>query len=431
MYALDVIWYGERMDLVDVAIIGAGPAGLMCAYRCASAGLKTLLIEKNEKPGRKLLASGAGRCNVSSARALDGYLLAYGDKGRFVKCALLNFSSAALRAFFEERGLPLAELHDGKLFPATERASDVLRALVDSCDKAGATLIRGNPVREIARLREADGGFEIRGERETHRSARVVISCGGASYPATGSTGDGYRFAAALGHAIVAPRPALAAVYPVSYDCVSCAGIALEKTRVTWRRDGKKVGEREGSVLFTHEGLSGPAILDSSRDIKPGDEISLAIAGTCAVETLSARLVEACAASPKKNLKNLIASLGIPEALALVALSRCGTGLELQTGATLSRETRRSVAEALADFRFTVARLGGFGEAMATAGGVDTREVNMRTMESLVVPGLYFAGEVLDVDGDTGGFNLQFAFSSGALAATSLIKTAGRHVASS
>ncbi len=414
----------------DVVIVGAGPAGLTCARRCAESKLDTLVLEKNAKCGIKLLASGSGKCNLSSALPMERYASAYGDKGRFVRPALLNFPPAALRGFFESRGLSIVELHDGKLFPETQRASDVLRALLDACAEAGAEIRTRTPVRKIERVPGDEGRFAIEADSGGSDPLRVlarfvVIACGGASYPKTGSTGDGAELAASLGLPVVPLRPALAPVYPEAYDCATCAGIALENAALRWRRDGKKIGERTGDVLFTHEGLSGPLILDSSRDFRVGDELSLSLMGGESRETVSGELLRSCAGNPRKSVKNIISSLGIPEALALAVLARCGMAVEGRTGATLSKGERLGLAGEIAEFRFVAARIGGFQEAMATAGGIDTRAVRANTMESTQAKGLYFAGETLDVDGDTGGFNLQFAFSSGILAADSIIRAAG------
>lgn len=437
------------MDQVDVVIVGAGPAGLMCAQHCAGLGLRTLVLEKNTKPGRKLLVTGSGKCNLSNARPIEEFMDAYGTRSNFVRPALLNFGPNSLISFFDTWKLAITELHDGKLFPASMRASDVLTVLLDACSKAGAFIRTNAPVCGIQRMPGAISGFDIAiecdkgqggrtdDESQTIQSRFVVIACGGMSWQVTGSTGDGYSLASSFGHSVVAPRAALTPAYPSDYDCASCAGVACEDIPVRlWRKD-KKIVERIGDVLFTHKGLSGPGILDMSRTIREGDQISLALAHDWDKDRISQRIVDLCAASPRKTVKNILCALNIPEALVIVLLMRCMkryvTGKESLesdkaadlTGAVLSRSLRLAIAAELTDFRFTVSRIGGFEEAMATAGGVATAEVKARTMESRLMPGLYFAGEVLDVDGDTGGYNLQFAFSSGVLAADSIKRALG------
>lgn len=420
----------------------------MCAWRCAAAGLKTIVLEKNARAGRKLLASGSGKCNLSNAGPLESFFLAYGAHSRFVRPALLNFPPESLEEFFATRDLPLVELHEGKLFPSTMRASDVLSVLLGACAESGATVVTEYPVRSISLIAEKDARFEVEtgwgspgGNSNAlgkFRARFAVIACGGASWPVTGSTGDGYRLASSLGHSLVEPRPALAPVYPSAYDCASCAGVSVERVPVRLWRMGKKIGDRTGDVLFTHTGLSGPGILDASRDFREGDEISLCLIPGESSATVSERIIALCKASPRKALKNVLSTLGIPERLVLAVLSRCGiaaaeltAGIDRQppsegdiTAASLTKELRRRIADELCDFRFGVSRIGGMEEAMATAGGIDTGAVRARTLESSIVSGLYFAGEVLDVDGDTGGYNLQFAFSSGVLVADSIVKAA-------
>lgn len=413
------------MIKADVLILGGGPAGLMCASRCAASGLSVLVLEKKGSPGRKLLASGSGRCNVSSARPLEEYLSAYGERGRFVKSALLNFPPAEARSFFENRGVPLTEMKEGKLFPKSQRAKDILDALVLSCADSGVS-IRVNAA--VSRLSRGVNGFtaEIPGGDEVFEAPFAVIASGGASYPATGSSGDGAALAAGLGHAIVPLRPALTALYVKDWDCGSCAGTSLEKAAVRILQGEKKIHERRGDVLFTHAGLSGPGILDSSRYVSPGDTVSLGLLPITPGEA-DERLLRACAENPKKNLKNILTLLGLSDALARSVLNRCRPSVpgdpQDYSGAAVPKALRLALGRFLTDFRWVVESLGGFGEAMATAGGVDTGEVNPKTMESTLVKGLYFAGEVLDVDGDTGGFNIQFALSSGALAADSILRS--------
>lgn len=414
------------MKSVDLVVIGAGPAGLMCAWKAASLSRsRVLVLEKNSKPGKKLLVAGSGRCNLTNSAPLETFFRSYGDSGRFVRPCLQNFPPSDLREFFESRGLPLEELNDGKMFPRSGKSSDVLRVLLSACSAENAEIALSERVVSIVR---APGGFIVSTDKAEYGASCVAITTGGSSWPVTGSAGDGFALAAALGHSIVPPRPALAPVFPARYDCASCAGYALEGVHASLWRNGRKAGERRGDALFTHDGLSGPLILDFSRDFAPGDEIRLDLgslsahdrpqgeSGPCCMDSL---LADLCARFPKRTFANAVSSgLALSEALVKVVFSRAGADPS-RTGAVLSKAERKAIASVLAEFSFTIERIGDFSVAMATAGGVDVSEANPKTMESRIVPGLHFAGEVLDVDGDTGGFNLQFAFSSGVLAAES------------
>ncbi|HHU36762.1 MAG TPA: NAD(P)/FAD-dependent oxidoreductase [Treponema sp.] len=405
--------------MLDLIIIGAGPAGLFSAQRVAATGLKVLVLEKNNKAGKKLLVTGSGKCNLTNAANLEQFLTAYGKKAKFVAPSLRNFSNTDLIAFFASHALSLIELHAGKIFPQTMRASDVLKTVLAACETSGVLFSFDSSVSNIThQITDAGSIFSVRAVSQEYQAKNILISCGGSSWPVTGSTGDGNLLAQNLGHSIVEPKPALTSVLPVNYDCASCAGFALSGVRIFLWREGKKIGERNGDVLFTHLGISGPGILDFSRHFNPSDEISIDL---CNLPNADSELLSVCASSPKKTVKNILCGLGLSEALALVLLKRASLSAII-LAAELDRKGRKSLSSLLESFRFTIKRLGGFDEAMATAGGIDTDEVNAKTMESRLVSGLYFAGEVLDVDGDTGGYNLQFAFSSGALAADHIIK---------
>lgn len=418
---------------VEVSIVGAGPAGLFCAYTLASRGIRVRVYEKTGKAGVKLLVSGSGKCNVSNTAPLDRFFRSYGDKGNFVKPALLSFPPSALITFFEERGLPLTEVNDGKLFPSTMRARDVLGVLLSACESTGVEIVYNSWVSGI--VREGDDFSVKAGERIDH-SRFLVITAGGKSWPRTGSSGDGSTLASALGQPVVEQRPALVPLYPADYDCGGAAGTALNTVEIRLLRDGKVIARGEGDVLFTHTGLSGPGVLDISRYCLPGDILSINLVTGLRADEVSPEIQKRCAQAPKKTLKNILCGLGIPESLVVVVLGRAQARLpDLQarlpdkpvrlietTGAELTKQARSTLAAIMTDFSFLIERTGSFEEAMATAGGVDTAYVDPKTMASRLVSGLYFAGETLDVDGDTGGFNIQFAFSSAFLAAQAIAK---------
>ena len=409
--------YKDRCDLLDLIIIGAGPAGLFCAACASGRGRKVLVLEKKRTPGRKLLISGSGRCNVTHDGDIRAFLDHYGGAGRFLRPALLGFTNCDLVAFFEERGLAMTTLEGGKVFPATQRSRDVLAVLLAECEGRKVEISSGKTVTSIAR---SDEGFAVACGNDIHRSRFLVIATGGRSYPATGSTGDGYSFAEAFGHTIADVGPALAPVRIRDYPFADLAGISLPGARVSIFR-GKKVKEGAGDVLFTHDGLSGPGILDLSRYIRAGDMLRVSFSGERRREEMDDWLLERSHKDGPRNLRSVLAELEIPARLVSKVLEVLQIPQDLKC-ASMTRAMRTRLADHLSGFPLVVEAVGGFDLAMATRGGVDLREIDPKSMESRLVPGLYFAGEVLDVDGDSGGYNLQAAFSTGALAGRSIRK---------
>ena len=302
-------------ERADVLILGAGPAGLMAALGAAGLSAsnfdlrknrkKILLLEKMPKPGRKLLIAGSGRCNVTHAGPIADFCAHYGrdaGKARFVKPALMNFTNQNLVAFLAARGLPCVELNDGKIFPRSENSRDVLRVLLEACEDAGVQILCGEEVAGLSRNAETSI-FEAKTRSgRAFQAEKLVCAVGGKSFPATGSTGDGQIFARNFGLQFVELRPALTPVTVKAYAFASCAGIALPETLVTLWRSGKKLAERRGDVLFTHHGLSGPGILDFSRDFLPGDELHLTLAEGLEDAPLCALLQE----NPQREIGNLI-----------------------------------------------------------------------------------------------------------------------------
>ena len=402
----------SRLERNDAVIIGAGPAGLFCALTAAARGAKILVVEKNAAAGAKLLLTGNGRCNITRAGAIEDFPARYGGRNRFVKPALLGFTNDDLVRFLAERGLETVAEADGRIFPRSFDPGDVLNVLLAECSFRGVRIRLGEAARGIARVR---GGFGVQTARGEYRARRVVIATGGRSYPGTGSTGDGYALARALGHTLAQPAPALAPVVVRGHDFSGCAGISLAGAGVTLLRSGETLRRARGDVLLTHRGLSGPAILDLSRYVRGGDVIELSPAGDARREEFDALLVREAAQHGRRSLKRCLVECGIPGRLAERILERCGIPAALEAS-RLDRGRRRALAGLVTGLPFIVERTGGFDEAMATRGGVRVEEIRRTTMESRLVPGLYFAGEVIDVDGDSGGYNLQFAFSSGALA---------------
>jgi len=401
------------LEEYDTVIAGAGPAGLFCGIHAAAPKTRVLVLEKNPVPGVKLNISGTGQCNITHDGDIRSFFSRYGDHGQFLKPALQSFSNLALTSFFKERGLTFETTPGGKIFPVSRNAGDITSLLVRECDLRGVTLSCGEPVLQVE---YAEPGFRVFTPARNVFARHLVLATGGASYPATGSTGDGYRIAALLGHRIADVGPALAPLIVVPFPFASLAGMSFSCLPFSIWRNGRKIAEGNGDVLFTHTGLSGPGILDRSRDIRAGDEIRLAFAGPVRRDALEREILAAIARSPSKTIRSLVAGLGIPERLSRLLPERAGIPPD-GTGAHLAAADRNRLITMLMECPVRVSSVGDLSVAMVTRGGVALDEVNPKTMESRRVPGLFFAGEVLDIDGDTGGFNIQAAFSTGYCAA--------------
>jgi predicted Rossmann fold flavoprotein len=404
------------MEQHDVVVIGAGPAGLFCALHADMPGQRILLLEKNPHPGAKLLLSGSGQCNITHGGEIRDFLSHYGNHGKEVKPALLGFTNKDLIEFFFRRGLVMIEKENGKVFPETLRSADVLALLIKECKDRGVLLHCGEPAVIVRRTVE---GFEITTARTTYLSPVLVIATGGASYPKTGSTGDGYRISASLGQQVTEIAPALTPLRIRNFPFATLAGISFESMRFSIWRAGKKIADHNGDVLFTHLGLSGPGILDVSRGIEADDVITLSFVGNLKREEFAADLVNRVEEHRSWQISTILAAYPIPERLnrKLLKVSGIPEGL---TCNHFSAEQRSRLITNCTQFPLTVEAPGGFSVAMVTRGGVALDGVNLKTMESKSIPNLYFAGEVLDIDGDTGGYNLQAAFSTGFLAARSI-----------
>jgi predicted Rossmann fold flavoprotein len=406
------------MEKYDVVVIGAGPAGLFCAVQAALPGRRVLLLEKNPNPGAKLLLSGSGQCNITHDGEIRDFLAHYGDHGKQVRPALFGFTNQDLREFFRKRGLAMITDENGKVFPKSRRSADVLALLVQECKKRGVDLHCSEPASGITRTAE---GFAITTPKTTYLSPVIVIATGGVSYPGTGSTGDGYRISVSLGQPLTEIGPALTPLLIRNYPFAALSGISFECMYFSIWRAGKKVADRTGDVLFTHLGLSGPGILDASRYIRPDDVIKLSFVGKMKREEFAADFTKRVGENRSWQISTLLAAYPIPERLNRKLLNVSGIPDDL-TCNHFSAEQRSCLITNCTQFPLTVEAPGGFSVAMVTRGGIALDGVNLKTMESKIIPHLYFAGEVLDIDGDTGGYNLQAAFSTGFLAGQGIRK---------
>ena len=404
------------MDQYGIAIIGAGPAGLFCAIHSAAAGIPVILLEKNPGPGKKLLLSGSGRCNLTHSGEMREFLSHYGGHGKFLKPALLSFTNDDLALFFRSRGLDMVTQEGGKVFPATLKAEDVLDRLVSACRGHGAVIRYGEPVTGVSQDRE---GFIIITGGKQFRADNLVLATGGMSYPATGSTGDGYRLAASLGQPVTPVAPALTPVSIRDYPFSGLAGISFAGAGISLWRDGRKKGDYTGDILLTHQGLSGPAILDASRDFLPGDELRVSFIG--AGSGVEAKRAETYLkeADGGRLVRSALADFPLPDRFVRKVLALADVPPDL-TCAHLPVALRNRLVVLLTACPLFIESTGDFRIAMATRGGIALEGVNAKTLESRTVPGLFFCGEVLDIDGDTGGYNLQAAFSTGFLVARSI-----------
>jgi predicted Rossmann fold flavoprotein len=430
------------MERWDVAVVGGGPAGLMAAIRAAERGRHVLLLEKNRRPGVKILVSGGTRCNLTHATDARGIIAQFGPPGRFLHSALAALGPEQLVKLVEAEGVATKVEPGGKVFPASDRAADVLAALLRRLDNTPAVLALGEPVLEIAR---AGDGFDLATSQRTVRAAKLVLASGGQSYPKCGTTGDGYRWATALGHRVVPPRPALVPVTThepwvldlkgitvpdVGLKVVPASGdVPRDATGVppgpTARKSKKSdvLTQRRGSLLFAHFGLSGPVVLDVSgvisAHVQPAQlDLECDFLPAPSAEELDAMLAGECRASGGAQVAGVLGRW-LPQRLARSLFDQAGVPPGLR-GAECSRDDRHRLIEVLKRLRIRVSGTLGFSKAEVTAGGVALDEVDSRDMQSKLAPNLYLAGELLDLDGPIGGYNFQAAFSTGWLAGESV-----------
>ncbi len=423
----------------QVIVVGGGAAGLMAAGQAAELGAETLLLEKMDRPGRKLRITGKGRCNLTNVASLSEFIAHFGPNGRFLRQAFSRFFTSELVAFFEELGVRTVTERGGRVFPASGQAQDVVDALVRWVGERGVTLRTRSPVErllveggrvvgvQVSRNQVFSQEPGVRSARRVHcadvRADGVIIATGGASYPGTGSTGDGYRLAESVGHAIVPIRPALVPLETAGDVAPRLQGLSLRNVTVRVWVNGKKQAELFGEMLFTHFGLSGPVILSLSRQVvdalRLGQRVTVSIDLKPALDErkLDTRLLRDLDAHGKQQFRTLLKGL-LPRKLIPVCIDLTSISPD-KAGHQITSQERKRLRVWLKDFRLEVTGHRPFTEAIITAGGVDTREINPRTMASRLVDDLYFAGEVLDVDADTGGYNLQAAFSTGWVAGRS------------
>ena len=404
-----------------VCIIGAGPAGLMSAIFAVQAGAQVVVIEKNATAGQKLLLTGGGRCNITHAGTVDDFVRVYGKRGRFLRHCLHEFSPDATRDFFGQIRIATKVDEDGCVFPVSESAGNVQYALLGQCKKLGVQFVFS---RGVEGIKKHGAEFIISAGKEVLTTHKVIIATGGASYPATGSTGDGYKLAKSLGHTIIEPKPALVPLITSEKWCAELAGISRDNVTISAIVDKKKVSV-SGPMIFTYDGIGGPAVLDLSRlltDYLPAKkpiEVTIDLVPAMNEAKLEEYLMGQLSQYSKKIIANVLFEL-VPKKLGGLI---CGqAGITETTASQLKKEQRRKVIQLLKKLPLLIEATGNIEEAIITRGGVSTAEIDPKTMQSKICPGLFFAGETIDADGPCGGYNLQIAWSTGALAGKLAVK---------
>lgn len=397
----------------DLIVIGGGAAGMMAALSAASRGVRVTLLERNPKLGRKLYITGKGRCNVTNDCTAEEALASTPRNSRFLFSAMTRFPPKEVMTFFEGLGVPLKTERGNRVFPVSDRAADIIDALLLALRRVGVKIMEDR----AAELMVRDGKIAgVIGERGNYSCEAVILATGGVSYPLTGSSGDGYEFARALGHTIIEPKASLVALTSEDPDCPAMQGLSLRNVAIKVKgKKGKSVYTDQGELLFTHFGLSGPLILSASAHMRDFEKESYTVVidlkPALDEAKLDARLLREIGEAPNREFGNLLGAL-VPRLMIPVLVRR--TGIPSNTKAnSITREQRRRLLEELKGFRVGVSGTRPVTEAIITSGGVKVGEIDPHSMASKKVEGLFFAGELIDVDAYTGGFNLQIAWCTG------------------
>lgn len=399
----------------DLIVIGAGPAGLFTAIQAAenNKNKRIMILEKNSSPGKKLLISGSGQCNLTHAGNIADFFDHYGDNYNFLMGPLYTFDNQNLMNFFKKRGIKFRKARGGKIFPKSNQASDILNVLLGECKNRKIKIIYDSPVKKVKYKKELSE-FEVITPQQKYQSKYFLLATGGKSFPKTGSTGDGFKIASSLGHNIIQPQPALAPVIIKNYKFKMLSGISLRNKKISLWRNGNLFKSWQDDLLLTHQGLSGPGIINYSRYMKKGDIIKIKLLNYTRQE-LENNLIKKIKREGKLNLVNLLIKYPIAQRLIEKILETANIDGS-QNAAHLTKEKRKEIIELFFNLEFEIKELADYNRSMVTKGGIDLKEINPQTMESNIISNFFAAGEVLDIDGDTGGYNLQAAFSTAYLA---------------
>ncbi len=423
---MDVITINEKITAMqtekyDLAIIGAGPAGMMAALRASECGARVVLLEKNSIPGIKLLMTGKERCNITNAETdVRKFADNLGKNGRFLLSALYHFGIEETISFFHKNNLRTKIERGGRVFPESDKAKDVQGLFLRLIKKNRITLLTDCRIKKISQGQNRIEKIIL--DNSAIKAKNYLLSTGGLSYPRTGSTGDGYAWAGQMGHTIIKPEPALTPISVKETWVKDLEGLSLKNVRISVYQGNKKQDERFGEALFTGSGLSGPIILDMSKSIgklliKGGVDLFIDFKPALDFKVLDKRILHDLEKYGNKSIKNILPEL-LPKKMIPVILELAGIDPE-RKGHSITRDERKKLRLLLKEFSLTIEGLSGFNKAIITTGGVSLKEIDPKTMRSRIIRNLYFAGEILDLDGPTGGYNLQVCWSTGYLAGES------------
>ncbi len=417
------------MAIYDVVVVGAGPAGLIAAGRAAERGAKVLVLELMRQEGLKLLLTGKGRCNITNEAPISEFITHIFPNGRFLKPAFSNFFSKDIIKILNDHGVETVLERGGRYFPATDRSADVLNAILKWVKTRKVEILTGHKVDRILHENGAITGVESNGEMI--RCNNVIIATGGRSYPATGSSGDGYTLSSELGHKVETVQPALVPLNTEGNIAPNLQGLNLKNVNAVVWIDGKKAGEKFGEMIFTHFGLSGPIILTLSRiavkALMEGKKVEFTIDLKPALDDhkLEARLLRDLNEHGKMQVENIM-KFWLPSSMIPVFIDILKIDANKYCHQVNANE-RKQIRVLMKNFKFTITGHRSYREAIITAGGISLEEISSKTMMSKLVKGLFFAGEVMDLDAETGGYNLQIAYSTGWLAGSSVLLSSIEH----
>ena len=402
------------MEQKKVVVVGAGPAGMMAAITAAKLGARVTLLEKNDRVGKKLRITGKGRCNVTNDCSVQDFLSNVPTNPRFLYTALSKFSIDDVKSFFEDAGVPLKVERGNRVFPVSDKAADVVSAMLNECKKAGVQVLLG---KKVSGVNVEDGRVvSVRCGGEIECDA-VVLATGGVSYPLTGSDGDGLRFARNLGHTVTELRPSLVPIVEDGFICREMQGLSLKNVglKIISEKTGKAVYDDFGEMMFTHFGITGPMVLSASAylpDIgKEKYHAEIDLKPALDDKKLDARLLSDFSKYSNKDFLNSLSDL-LPQKMIETVVAMSGIDGRKKVN-SITREERARLSEVIKHFKINLSHFRPIAEAIVTKGGVSVKEIDPKTMQSRLVEGLFFAGEMIDVDAYTGGFNLQIAFSTG------------------
>ena len=405
---------------MKVAIVGGGAAGLMAAYAAAVNGNDVTVYEKNQKCGKKIYITGKGRCNFTNAVPPDEFLQNVVNNPKFLTRAIYSFPPERCIEFFENGGMPVKVERGNRAFPVSDKASDVTKTLEKYCKNVGVDIRLGEEIKDFTILNSTVS--DIITSRGTYKTDKIIVCTGGLSYPSTGSTGDGYRFAEKAGHTIKPPKQALCGLNLAGCFYKKLQGLTLKNVNLSAEYGGKNIFSQFGEMLFTHFGISGPLVLSLSSLINRFDlknlKLHIDLKPALDNEALDRRILRDFSQAANKNIYNCLKEL-LPFSLIEIILERAKIPADKKVN-VITRAERAALLTSIKNFDMIVSSLRGFEEAIITSGGVNVNQINPATMESKLVKGLYFCGEVLDVDAFTGGFNLQIAFATGFAAGNSI-----------